>query len=269
MVVQPRLPSRALRRVANSLPDDTEESIVGLVSHQFARDCAVGFLRNINYRRRGGWGVYPEVGLSGLFHRDGSTYTPRPDVVVFGAPVDVGLAEVALAEVGDPLLIVEVASESTWRNDVGDKRDAYAAAGVREYIVFDPAGDYLGESVRAWRLNATNQYTTWAAVDGMWESAALEVDFFVEGQVLRVRDRDGWEPAPSDRAAADELDARQRADAAETQARQESARADAEAQARALAEEQARRESEGRRQAEAENARLLARIEHLQHRDDA
>lgn len=37
-----------------------------------------------------------------------------------------------------PVLVVEVLSPSTWRRDLGPKRDAYAAAGVRHYWVIAP-----------------------------------------------------------------------------------------------------------------------------------
>lgn len=37
-----------------------------------------------------------------------------------------------------PLLAVEILSPSTWRRDLGAKRDAYAAAGVRHYWVVAP-----------------------------------------------------------------------------------------------------------------------------------
>lgn len=37
-----------------------------------------------------------------------------------------------------PILAVEILSPSTWRRDLGSKRDAYAAAGVRHYWVIAP-----------------------------------------------------------------------------------------------------------------------------------
>lgn len=56
----------------------------------------------------------------------------QPDLLV--APFD----DDALSFIHPPLLIVEVLSPSTWRRDLGAKRDAYAAAGVEHYWVMAP-----------------------------------------------------------------------------------------------------------------------------------
>lgn len=216
--------------VANDLPDDTEESLGGIVWRQYARNVLTALLLAISLKRESGWGVYEEIGLTGLRHRDRRPYTPRPDVMVLAAPIDGRAAEVALADVEGPLLVVEFASESTWANDVGDKRDAYEAAGAAEYIVFDPSGDYIAERVRAWRLDAEGRCEDWRAEGPLWQSRTLEVGFFVEGPLLRLRDRDDLAP----RAALGELKAQRRAEAAEERARRET-------QARIQAEEELRR----------------------------
>ena len=39
-----------------------------------------------------------------------------------------------------PDFVLEIASESTWRRDVEEKRDIYAEMGVSEYWRFDPTG---------------------------------------------------------------------------------------------------------------------------------
>jgi Uma2 family endonuclease len=77
---------------------------------------------------------------------------------VFAAPIDVELAPLRIVQpdvlvilnanlgiitpsriVGAPDLIVEIASPSTAGYDRREKQDAYAAAGVREYWIADPA----------------------------------------------------------------------------------------------------------------------------------
>ena len=62
-----------------------------------------------------------------------------------------------------PLLVLEVLSESTWRSDLGPKRDAYAAMGIAEYWLYDPEGHapptYAdGVSFWGWRLDDTGNY---------------------------------------------------------------------------------------------------------------
>ncbi len=42
-----------------------------------------------------------------------------------------------------PAVCFEMASQRTWRANLGPVRDDYEAAGVREYFVFDPTRDYL------------------------------------------------------------------------------------------------------------------------------
>lgn len=52
-----------------------------------------------------------------------------------------------------PDLVLEIASESTWQNDAGDKRDLYARLGIREYWQYDPTGgEWLGAPLIGWVL---------------------------------------------------------------------------------------------------------------------
>lgn len=51
-----------------------------------------------------------------------------------------------------PTFVLEVASEGTWRRDVGDKRAIYAAIGVAEYWRFDPEGSYYPVALAGERL---------------------------------------------------------------------------------------------------------------------
>ena len=57
-------------------------------------------------------------------------------------------------EVGKPPdWVLEIASESTGRNDVDSKPGIYAQVGVPEFWRFDPSGgDYHGEPLSGWRL---------------------------------------------------------------------------------------------------------------------
>ena len=57
-------------------------------------------------------------------------------------------------EVGKPPdWVLEIASESTARNDVNSKPGIYAQVGVPEYWRFDPSGgNYHGEPLSGWRL---------------------------------------------------------------------------------------------------------------------
>ncbi len=185
-------------RVPNTLASDTEESVVGTQWHQDARDQLTDMLRDIADRRGAPWGVCEEITLIGLRHEDGSDYDPKPDVMVLRQPLPRGsVASVRLDRVGAPLFIAEVASDSTKGNDQGDKRAAYAAVGVPEYMVFDPDGDLLSAPLLAWRLEGVT-YVPWqAAADGWWHSRTLDVSFRPGHPYMDVRDRDGVALAPS------------------------------------------------------------------------
>lgn len=181
-----------LFRAPNWLLSDTEESVVGTEWHQEAIGALADMLRDIAARRGAGWGVCEQIALLGLRHEDGTSYDPRPDVMALRRPLPSGsLSSIRLADAGAPLFIAEVASASTKTNDQRDKKQAYAAIGASEYLVFDPDGDLLPRPILAWRLEA-GAYVPWGpGADGWWHSTTLDVSFHPAHPFLRVRDRDG------------------------------------------------------------------------------
>ncbi len=185
-------------RVPDSLLSDTEDSVVGTEWHQEAIWSLAEMLRDVAVQRGVAWGVCEQVALVGLRHEDGTDYDPRPDVMVLRRPLLSGnLASVRVADVGAPLFVMEVASNSTQANDRGDKRQAYAAIGAAEYVVFDPSGDILPRPLLAWRL-AAGAYVPWRPdEDGWWHSSVLDVSLRATQPLLGVRDRDGTIIAPS------------------------------------------------------------------------
>ena len=250
-------------RAPDTLLSDTEESVVGTQWHQEAIGGLADLLRAVADQRSARWGVCEQIALQGLWHEDGSPYEPRPDVLVLAAPLVSGdLASVPLAAVGAPLFIAEVVSHSTRANDLGDKRQAYAAIGAREYLIFDPSGHLPATPVQAWRLGPDGgPYIPWTPDrQGWWHSAALQVALRPTPPLLSVRDRDGTPIEPSlesrrrrreaEQARAEE--ALRRRDAEQAQAAAEQAQAAAE---QALAEEARRRVEAERAQAVAEQAR--------------
>ena len=67
-----------------------------------------------------------------------------PDVfVVFGVPDHPRRSYFVWRDGKAPDFVLEIASASTVDHDLGDKRDRYAAMGVREYWRFDPTGEAL------------------------------------------------------------------------------------------------------------------------------
>jgi Uma2 family endonuclease len=181
-------------RVPNWLPNDTEESVTGSQWHQQTLFQLGQMLREVAQRRGASWGFCEWITLSGLQYADGRDYGPKPDVMVLRQPLATGdVATVHLTEVGVPLFIAEIASKSTWHNDIGEKQRAYAAIGVPEYVVYDPMGRSLRERLRAWRLE-DGVYVPWEAEsDGWWLSHMLQVGLRPGQPFMQVRDRDGTE----------------------------------------------------------------------------
>ena len=82
-----------------------------------------------------------------------------------------------------PDFVLEIASEGTWRRDVGLKRDTYAQIGVSEYWRFDPTGRFFTPPLVGERLVGA-EYRQLPIVEdeaGNWRghSAILELDICV------------------------------------------------------------------------------------------
>ncbi len=177
-------------------PDDSEESVVGSEYHQHVIDAARDGLRMAAEANGAPWRALSQVPLAGFRRRTGTPYPLLPDVFVHPLPnphPDSG-EHLTFAEVGVPLLAIEVLSASTWRSDVDTRRGkawSYADAGVAAYIIVDHAARYIPQHVRALRLSG-RRWAPWRPnARGQWEDAALGVSFEFDGLYLRVRDAAG------------------------------------------------------------------------------
>jgi hypothetical protein len=174
-------------------PDDSEESIVGVDRHQLD---IISLRTGINeeaHRMAGGgqvpWQAISQIMYIGCTRRDGSLYTVYPDVYVFLRPMDRTRGSYSLAQDGPPALIIEVASESTYEADLDPARGkgwSYAHAGVREYLVLDPTGQFVPDLGRGWRL-MEGVYRPWEPdAAGRWRSSPIGVAFGVEDGLAAV-----------------------------------------------------------------------------------
>ena len=88
-----------------------------------------------------------------------------------------------LWEVGKvPEFVLEIASRTTWRNDLGRKRDLYAALGVAEYWRFDPTGNrYYPVPLAGERLvgGVYQPIGTNTGADGVISGYSSELDVFI------------------------------------------------------------------------------------------
>jgi hypothetical protein len=93
-------------RVPESLPNDTEESVVGTEWHQETIGALADMLREVAERRGATWGVCEQIALLGLQYEDARPYNPRPDVMVLAQPLPGGhISAIPLNDAGVPLFI--------------------------------------------------------------------------------------------------------------------------------------------------------------------
>ena len=138
----------------------------------------------------------PDVFVGGdllmYYERGDPTRRVAPDVfVIFGVPDHHRMSYKLWEEGKAPDFALEVASESTWREDLGRKRDLYAKLGVGEYWLFDPQGEFLDPPLRGLVL----QDGEYGELPGRMEngvrvlrSRVLGLDLRAEGGALRFRD---------------------------------------------------------------------------------
>ena len=93
-----------------------------------------------------------------MYYEEGNPrVSVSPDCyVVFGVDTDLILNNnnYRIWDMGKaPDFVLEIGSPSTWRQDLGPKRDLYASLGVDEYWMFDPSGgEHYGFALRGERL---------------------------------------------------------------------------------------------------------------------
>ena len=89
-----------------------------------------------------------------------------------------------------PDFVLEVASESTARNDVNEKRLIYAQIGVGEYWLFDPSGgDLYGQPLKGERLmeGVYQPFDLTAEGDGVLKAYSPTLALYLCWQVERLR----------------------------------------------------------------------------------
>jgi len=185
------------RRIPGWLHDDGEEDLVGADWHQDAiRELSTG-LKNMGRIRHLPWHVGDQLTLVAI-KPDGSVWRPSPDVMIHPAAGPEKRAELVASVDGVPILIIEVASPSTWEYDidlVGGKAWGYLQLGVSNYLVFDPRGDLLDEPCRGWQIESGMVHGWAPQADGRYHVTGLSLSFAPEGNLLRTFEPDGH-PVP-------------------------------------------------------------------------
>ena len=148
----------------------------------------------LRYRFKSRDDVY--VGIDQLvYYTEGAKpKSVAPDVFVsFGIPSYVRDIYRIAEEGKPPDWVLEIASPSTHKYDVGGKKDLYEAMGVGEYWVYDPQGGMHDPRLRAWVLGPGG-YEELADLErpglevALW-SEALGLEFHFDGKDLQM-----WDP---------------------------------------------------------------------------
>ena len=177
-----------------------------------------------------------------MYYEEGNPHkSVAPDVfVVFGVSKKERRTYRVWEEGRAPDFVLELASKSTYNNDITDKKELYASVlGVREYYIYDPGGEVYPH-FQGYRL-VDGLYQAIAFVEERLPSVVLGLELGEHNGILSFYDarRSLWIPPPEVRVS----DAEARADAAETRALQATA---------------------AQQHAQAELAKALALIEQLQ-----
>jgi Uma2 family endonuclease len=177
--------------------DDTEETLVGSSFHQAAITALDNGLNFCGPGRGLPWFVGNQLRL--ILPREGGkpTAQPSPDIIVHPTLGNSGRSSLDVVVEGPPSLAIEVVSPATAlgrdlnvTEPVG-KPQLYAAAGIREYLAFDPLAEFIREQVRAWLLGPQGISIWLPDANGRWVSTSLGVSFAVQGALLRIYDQDG------------------------------------------------------------------------------
>ena len=218
----------------------------------------------------------PDIYVAGdmlMYYRKNDNVTRvAPDVfVVFGAAGNHRRDSwIVWREGKAPDFVMEMASASTWRRDITEKRPIYAAMGVTEYWRFDATGRYFAPALVGERL-VDGEYqpipiTTDA--DGILRghSEVLGLDICVKpGLELRLYDPQSgqWLRTHQETEEARQAEAAARQAAEDARQAAEDAR-QSESAARQAAEEAKERASAARQAAEEEVRRLREQLDRLQ-----
>jgi Uma2 family endonuclease len=156
-----------------------------------------------------------------LYYKKGNASKSKaPDVmVVKGVDTSISRRTYKLWEEGvTPSVVIEVTSKSTQQEDIGPKPALYAKLGIKEYFVFDPLDEYVGQQLLGYRIVDGELETIKPDSDGDLHSEELGTILSADGNILRVVDPETGEFIPDLREAMSRVEQEaQRANQAEAE----------------------------------------------------
>ena len=169
----------------------------------------------------------PEVYVSGdilMYYVEGQPQkVVSPDVLVtFGMGQKPRLTYKVWEEGKVPDFVMEMSSKTTYQNDLAEKRELYAALGIRDYVLYDAEGLYLPTPLMGFTL-VDGRYVAISpnANEGIY-SEALGLEFRLRDMDCGIYDpvSEAWLQTPAEAAEARAENAEARAENAESEAAQ-------------------------------------------------
>ncbi len=137
--------------------------------------------------------VYVSADLLIYYEEGNPRVSVAPDTfVVFGVEDHTRMNYKVWQEGKGPDFVLEVASPSTWREDVERKPRIYAGLGVSEYFLFDPTGEHYSPRLRGYRL-VDGGYERLPALESIdrtltMHSEVLGLELRAKGEEMRFHD---------------------------------------------------------------------------------
>ena len=133
----------------------------------------------------------PQMYVAGnmlLYYEEGNPAAcVAPDVFVVQGVAKGERRTYKLWEEGQPpSVIFEITSRGSRLEDLGTKRALYAMLGVREYVLYDPLGEYLRPPLQGYRLQEGEYQRIPPGGEGRLTSQALGLELRVEEGRLRL-----------------------------------------------------------------------------------
>jgi len=152
------------------------------------RKIMIDFIELLSNHFRSRADVYVSGNLLLYYEEGNPKVSVAPDVfVVFGVKKRMRRTYKLWEEGKGPEFVLELASENTYREDLGKKKRLYASVlSVQEYFLYDPDNQYLPSSLMGYRLTKDGVYLPILPTYNRLPSLVLGLELGVKGDELRL-----------------------------------------------------------------------------------
>lgn len=158
--------------------------------------CMVSIFQTLETHFRTRPDVYVAINMNWYWEKGNRKARRDPDVMVIPGVVQKDRNSFRSWNEGGalPAVCFEMASQKTWKNNLGKAKDDYEAQGVKEYFIFDPRFQFLETPLLGFRLRKGHYVAIPEEADGSLLSRQLGLSVLPEGLSLRFIDRNIGQP---------------------------------------------------------------------------